>query len=87
MVATPQIAPLAGMSPLGVAPPVTERETLAGVAVDQGIIPGVQPVDHLAREIARKVALRDHKRAANLPAGGLFDTVERDQLDLFGGRA
>ena len=86
MVATPQIAPLAGMTPLGLKPAV-ERETLAGVVVDQGIIPGVQPVDHLAREIARKVALRDHKRAANLPAGGLFDSVERDQLDLFGGRA
>lgn len=83
MVATPQIPPLAGMGPLGLAPPATERETLAGVAVDQGIIPGVAPVDQVAREIARKVAVRDAKRAASLPAGGLFDDVERSQLDLF----
>jgi hypothetical protein len=82
---TPQIPPLAGMTPLGVAPPATERETLAGVTVDQGLIPGVEAVGLAARQIAARRAQLDARRgAAPMREGGLFDTVSRDQLDLFG---
>jgi hypothetical protein len=50
----------------------------------QHLAPGVEPVSHVVSEIAREGARRLARRGdAPLPAGGLFDDVARNQMDLF----
>jgi hypothetical protein len=68
MARTPQILPLAGMTPLGLAPPAELPAMPAGNAT--------------AEAIAQRRKALDARRGA-APVGGLFDQVERDQLDLF----
>jgi hypothetical protein len=60
---TPQIAPLPGMTPLGLPAPATETQ----------------------RQIAELLAKRRPPAGSGkLFQGGLFDDVERRQIDLFG---
>lgn len=58
--------------------------TEAGEVVDQVLVPGVQPVSLAARNCQVLAARRAARRNGAAPAGGLFDDLARDQLDLFG---
>jgi hypothetical protein len=84
-VKTPQIAPLAGMTPLGLKPPpASEKEVLGGVVVEQGLIDGVPSVSWNERALAEHRAKTAGRRGnAPMPAGGLFDEVAKAQGELF----
>ena len=62
----------------------TETITLADGPAEQALVPGVAPGALVARQVAaergRREARRDHQP---MRAGGLFDQVARDQLELF----
>lgn len=63
---------------------VTERDVLAGQAVDQGLIDGMPPVGANERALAEYRARKEGRRGnAPLPVGGLFDEVERAQQEMF----
>lgn len=62
----------------------SERTRLgSGETVDQGLIPGVAPVDQRVKAIADEIRRRAAKRGnAAPPSGGLFDEQARAQGDL-----
>lgn len=50
----------------------------------QNLVPGVNPVSHARREIAKELQRRETRRGhASPPSGGLFDAVALAQQDLF----
>ena len=64
--------------------PAVETVTLADGKAAQALIPGVEPVSNLTRELraehAKRMAKRQHQP---MQAGGLFDDVARAQQSLF----
>lgn len=61
-----------------------ETVTLADGLADQHLVPGVQPVSHAARQIARELGRRAARQGDSpLPTGGLWDEVARAQQELF----
>lgn len=63
---------------------VTEIVILADGAAEQVLIDGVDPVSLAKRQCAQLKRARAARRGcANMPAGGLFDDVSRNQGELF----
>ncbi len=65
--------------------PALEPVRLADGEAAQALVAGVAPIALVTRDLAAHAARKAARRgAADLPAGGLFDTEARRQSDLFG---
>lgn len=62
----------------------SEPIRLAGEVVDQLLVAGVPPVPLVRRDLQAALTQRQAgRRHDELPAGGLFDDVARNQLEMF----